>query len=145
MRIKGHVWRQAFICMRWLTSYFKMCIFFIHFVMPHCILLFCHAFRYAIFCINSSVRKRTIITPHILLFTLVFHYADVTLCMTLSARILILVTLRIDNQRNGLETQVKPLMLLMLHPWYGLIRSTLEPCISTLNIFQGFVFTTNWV
>ena len=42
------------------------------------------------------VKKRTIIiiTPYILLFTLVFHYADVTLCMTLSARILILVALR---------------------------------------------------
>ena len=47
----------------------------------------------------------------------------------------------IDNQRNGLETQVKSLMLPMLHPWYGLIHFTLEPCISTLNIFQDFVFT----
>ena len=40
------------------------------------------------------LKKRTIITPYILLFTLVFHYADVTLCMTLAARILILVTSR---------------------------------------------------
>ena len=51
-----------------------------------------------------------------------------------------LFRLIIDNQRNGLETQAKSLMLLMLHPWYGLIRFTLEPCISTLNIFQNFVF-----
>ena len=51
------------------------------------------------------------------------------------------ITFIIDSQRNGLETQVKSLMLLMLHPWYGLIRFTLEPCISTLNIFQDFVFT----
>ena len=47
----------------------------------------------------------------------------------------------IDNRRNGLETLVKSLMLLMLHPWYGQIRFTLEPCISNLNIFQDFVFT----
>ena len=47
----------------------------------------------------------------------------------------------IDNQRNELETQVKSLMLLMLRPRYGLIRFTLKPCISTLNIFQDFVFT----
>ena len=51
--------------------------------MPHCIYI-----------LHCSVKKRTIITPYILLFTLVFHYADVALCMTLSARILILVTLR---------------------------------------------------
>ena len=42
----------------------------------------------------------------------------------------------IDNKINGLETQVKSLMLLMLHSWYGLIRFTLGPRISTLNIFQ---------
>ena len=45
-----------------------------------------------------------------------------------------------DFWLNGLETQVKSLKLLMLHPWCGLIRFTLEPCISTLNIFQDFVF-----
>ena len=63
-------------------------------------ILLCHiAFSYFItfFCyiLHCSVKKRTIIiTPYILLFTLVFHYADVTLCMTLSARIVILVALR---------------------------------------------------
>ena len=40
-----------------------------------------------------------------------------------------------------LETQTKTLILLMLHPWYGLIRFTLEACNFTLNIFQDFVFT----
>ena len=47
----------------------------------------------------------------------------------------------IDNQRNGLETQAKAIMLLMLHLWYGLIRFTLELCNFTLNVFQDFVFT----
>ena len=66
-------------------------------------ILLCHiAFSYfttlfvnLCYILHCSVKKRTIIiTPYILLFTLVFHYADVTLCMTLSARILILVALR---------------------------------------------------
>ena len=47
----------------------------------------------------------------------------------------------IDNQGDGLETQAKSLMLLTPHPWYGLIRFTLEPCNFTLNISQDFLFT----
>ena len=34
----------------------------------------------------------------------------------------------IDSQRNGLETQAKAPMLVMLHPWYGLIRFTFGSC-----------------
>jgi hypothetical protein len=33
----------------------------------------------------------------------------------------VLISSIIDNQRNGLETQAKALMLLTWHPWYGLI------------------------
>ena len=44
--------------------------------------------------LHCSIKKRAIITPYILLFTLVFNYADITLCMTLSAQILILVNFR---------------------------------------------------
>ena len=42
------------------------------------------------------------------------------------------------NLRNGLETQTKVQMLLMLHPWYGLIRFTLEPRNFTLMYFSTF-------
>ena len=45
-----------------------------------------------------------------------------------------------DNQWNGEETQAKALMLLMLHPWYGLIRFSLKPCNFILNIFYHLVF-----
>ena len=50
--------------------------------------------------------------------------------------------MNIDNQRNGLETQVKPLML------HADATSVIRPhtlyfgtCISTLNIFQDFLLT----
>ena len=36
-------------------------------------------------------------------FTLVFHYADVTLCMTLGARILILMALCLHDELSGHE------------------------------------------
>ena len=50
-------------------------------------------------------------------------------------------TFTINHQRNELETQGKSLMLLMLYPWYDLIRFTLKPCTFTLNIFQDFAIT----
>ena len=50
----------------------------------------------------------------------------------------------IDNQRSGLETQGKVLMLLTAHPWYGLICFTLEPCNFTLKYISGFWIYIFW-
>ena len=47
-------------------------------------------------------------------------------------RALLKLSFILDNQKNGVETQTKSLMLLMLHPCYGLIRLPLEPCNFTL-------------
>ena len=49
--------------------------------------------------------------------------------------------LNIDNQRHGLETQAKVLMLLTPHPLYGLICLIVKPCDFAFNIFQDFVLT----
>ena len=50
-------------------------------------------------------------------------------------------SLSIDSQRHGLKTRAKFLMLLTLHPWYGLKRFIFKPCnFFTLTIFRDFLF-----